>query len=377
MSAAEAITAYLEALQAQGRRPHTIRGYRGDLNGLLAVADGSMASIDDAVVAAYVAALAGLAPATRARRLAALRGFLTWATSSGLVTAPALAAAPGLATAPGLAAAPALATSPGLTTAPGLITADVPKDRLPADEQLARTGGPGPVTVRAGDVDAALRMIPIYADRDQLLFGLLARLGLRPGEALALQVTDVDTDEGILDVPGWGGRRRRVLIDDNELLTRIRNWLRVTGWTSGPLFRSPSGRGALRYQSVAERWSRYTAQAGVQLTLGDLRRAHSADLLAGGVPEWVVRDRLGQRTGELPGAGGPPDSADAAVRAWRTARATATAHATTGQMATGHPATGQMATGHAATGHATAPPGPAADRRPAQPPARAPRRDVG
>jgi integrase/recombinase XerD len=344
MSAAEAITAYLEALQAQGRRPHTIRGYRGDLNGLLAVAGGSMASIDDAVVAAYVASLAGLAPATRARRLAALRGFLTWATSSGLATAP------------------GLATARGLATAPGLATVDVPKDRLPVGEQLPLPGAPGPVTVRAGDVDAALRMIPIYADRDQLLFGVLARLGLRPGEALALQVEDVDTDEGILDVPGWGGRRRRVLIDDNELLTRIRNWLRVTGWTSGPLFRSPSGRGSLRYQSVAERWSRYTAQAGVQLTLGDLRRAHSADLLAGGVPEWVVRDRLGQRTGELPGAGGSPDNADAAVRAWRTARAATT---------------GQAPAGHAPAGQATTAPAPAADRRPAQPPARAPRRDVG
>jgi integrase/recombinase XerD len=356
MSVAEAITAYLEVLQSRGRGPHTIRGYRGDLNGLLAVAGASMASIDDDVVAAYVASLAELAPATRARRLAALRGFLTWATSSGLVTAPASA----------LGTAPALAASSGLTTV------DVPKDRLPAGEQPARTGGPGPVTVRAGDVDAAISMIPIYADRDQLLFGLLARLGLRPGEALALQVADVDTDEGTLDVPGWGGRRRRVLIDDNELLTRIRNWLRVTGWTSGPLFRSPRGRGALRYQSVAERWSRYTAQAGVQLTLGDLRRAHSADLLAGGVPEWVVRDRLGQRTGELPGAGGSPDSADAAVRAGRTARAAATAHAATGQTATGQTATGQTATGHATTA-----PAPPADRRPAQPPARAPRRDVG
>ena len=370
MLVAEAITAYLEALQARGRGPHTIRGYRGDLKGLLAVAGGSMASIDDAVVAAYVASLAGLAPATRARRLAALRGFLTWATSAGLVTAPALAAASRL------APAPALAASAGLTTAPGLATVDVPEDRLPASEQRPGPSSPGPVTVRAGDVDAALRMIPIFADRDQLLFGLLARLGLRPGEALALQVADVDTDEGILDVPGWGGRRRRVLIDDNELLTRIRNWLRVTGGTSGPLFRSPSGRGPLRYQSVAERWSRYTARAGVQLTLGDLRRAHSADLLAGGVPEWVVRDRLGQRTGELPGAGGSPDSADAAVRAWRTARTAATAHATTGrtatgQMATGHATTGQTATGQTTTGHATTAPGPA------QPPARAPRRDVG
>ncbi len=358
MLIAEAMTAYLEALQARGRGPHTIRGYRGDLHGLLAVAGGSMASIDDAVVAAYVALQAGLAPATRARRLAALRGFLTWATSSGLVTAPALAAAS------------------------GLVTVDVSKERFPAGEQLPGASSSGPVTVRAGDVDAALRMIPIYADRDQLLFGLLAQLGLRPGEALALQVEDVDTDEGVLDVPGWGGRRRRVLIDDNELLTRIRNWRQVTGWTSGPLFRSPSGRGSLRYQSVAERWSRYAAQAGVQLTLGDLRRAHSADLLAGGVPEWVVRDRLGQRTGELPGAGGSPDSADAAVRAWRTARAAttghaATGHAATGHAATGHAATGRATTGHASAGHATTAPTAAADRRPAQPPARAPRRDVG
>jgi len=41
-------------------------------------------------------------------------------------------------------------------------------------------------------VDALLDRIPLQASRDQLLFGLLANLGLRPGEALELRFEDFD-----------------------------------------------------------------------------------------------------------------------------------------------------------------------------------------
>jgi hypothetical protein len=83
--------------------------------------------------------------------------------------------------------------------------------------------------------------------------------------------------------------------------------LRVSGWPF-----------PLRYQSVAERWARYQASAGVTVRLGDLRRFHAAELLAGGVPEWVVRQRLGQLSGPLPVPAGT--DADDAIRAWRNRR---------------------------------------------------------
>ena len=71
----------------------------------------------------------------------------------------------------------------------------------------------------------------------------------------------------------------------------------------------------LRYQSIAERWARYQAAAGVKVRLGDLRRSHAAQLLTGGVPEWVVRQRLGQMHGPLPVPAGA--DADDAIRSWQ------------------------------------------------------------
>ncbi|HEY1569928.1 MAG TPA: tyrosine-type recombinase/integrase [Pseudonocardiaceae bacterium] len=267
MAWAELVDEYLGELRARGLSHHTLRGYRADLLRL---------SLDLPVDPADVRnALDGLAPATRARRASALRGWWTWARTAGQVTGE-------------------LDLEPGPRP---------PSDRARAPESTA--------------VRAVLDAIPRQADRDQLLFRLLATLGLRPGEALALRAEDVDTEAATLDVTGWGGRRRQVLIDDRTLNIRLHNWLWSTGIESGPLFRSPTGEGALRYQSVAQRWARYTTAAGVTLSLGDLRRAHSAELLAGGVPEWVVRDRIGQSTGDLPGA--RAGDAAAAITAWSAA----------------------------------------------------------
>jgi hypothetical protein len=72
---------------------------------------------------------------------------------------------------------------------------------------------------------------------------------------------------------------------------------------------------AARYQSMAGRWARYTAAVGVRVRLGDLRRFHAAELIAGGVPEWVVRERLGQPRGPLPVP--RQASADEEIRRWR------------------------------------------------------------
>jgi integrase len=267
MAWAEFVDEYVGESRARGLSRHTLRGYRADLIRLDVTLPPEPATLR--------AALDGLAPATRARRASALRGWWTWARTAGHVTGD-------------------LDLEPGPPP---------PSDRARAPE---------PATVRA-----VLDVIPRQADRDQLLFRLLAELGLRPGEALALRAEDVDTDAATLQVTGWGGRRRTVMVDDRTLNIRLRNWLWSTGIESGPLFRSPTGDGPLRYQSVAERWARYTAEAGVTLSLGDLRRAHSAELLAGGVPEWVVRDRIGQATGDLPGA--RPGDATAAITAWSAA----------------------------------------------------------
>ncbi|MDA8285694.1 MAG: tyrosine-type recombinase/integrase [Actinomycetota bacterium] len=228
-------------------------------------------------------ALAGapgeLAPATQARRRSAIRGFLDW-------VAEAEAAPHGLSALLG-----ATGREPGVPPATGSADQDA--------------------------VAAVLAAIPLQADRDQLLFGLMARAGLRPGEALALELGDFDEAAGVLRVRGWGGTARRVLVEDPQLGMRLVNWRRSAAGGSGPMFPSPAGVGPLRYASVLERWARYQHAAGVEVRLGDLRRAHAAALLAGGVPEWVVRARIGQPRGQLAGGGGDEAAAEQAMRDWR------------------------------------------------------------
>lgn len=275
MTWAEILEAYLAALAAEGRRPHTLRGYRGDLRGLIERLEHG--PVDAATLRDWRASLEGFAPATQARRVSAARGFLRWASARGAVV-------------------------------PGV------------DELTPPDARPSAVAPRAGSepwpaVEAALGAIPRQADLDQLLFKLLARAGLRPGEALALQIEDFDPAAGRVQVIGWGGVAREVLIDDPELRLRLTHWIRGTGRMSGPLFCAAHRTTPLRYQSLLARWQRYAEVSGARLRLGDLRTAHAAQLLAGGVPEWVVRERLGQPRGPLPMP--PPTRADDEIHAWR------------------------------------------------------------
>lgn len=276
----ERLNAYLEWLVAQGRRPHTVRGYRQDLRGLVAQAEGR--SIGEAELQRWLASLDELAPATRARRRSAAKGFLRWAADNG-------AAVTGLE-----------AVERSVSGAP----------RVAAPRRSPEWSA----------VEASLARIPRQADRDQLLFKLLALAGLRPGEALDLRIEDFDPVGGRLRVTGRGGVTRDVLIDDSELRLRLIHWIRATGRSSGPMFRGRGPGSSLRYESVRERWQRYATASGTQVSLSDLRTAHAARLLAGGVPEWVVRQRLGQPTGALPIP--TQIDADEAILAWQQSQRT-------------------------------------------------------
>jgi len=136
---------------------------------------------------------------------------------------------------------------------------------------------------------------------------------------LALQAEDFCSADAHLEVSGWGGLRRRVLIDDPRILARLIDWSRTMGGKTGPMFSRPGGSTPLRYQSVEERWRRYTTAADVSVSMSDLRRAHAAELIAGGVPDWVIRHRLGQKSRRR-WSESDAARADEAIRAWRSAR---------------------------------------------------------
>jgi integrase len=284
MKSNDLVERYLADLARRGRGPHTLRGYRSDLRTFVGQAV-DIESFDLHGLARYEESLGQLAPSSAARRLSAVRGFLRWAEAHGVgVGDDALEIA-----------------EPAASQARWL---------EPSREAAIPVMAPDPEAVRA-----ALRAVPLHADRDQLLFRLLAQVGLRPGEVLALRGDAFDEASGHLEVSGWGGSRRRVLLDETEVRLRLTHWIRATDPGNGPLFRGRGRASPLRYQSVAQRWTHYTATVGVRIRLGDLRRFHAAQLIAGGVPEWAVRERLGQPRGPLP----VPRQAtsDEEIRRWR------------------------------------------------------------
>jgi integrase len=168
-----------------------------------------------------------------------------------------------------------------------------------------------------------LRAIPKTRDRDRLLFGLLYTTGMRVGEALAIEVDDLDLsrDDEHVTVLGKGGRRRTVLLDDSTLVALLRRYLKARGYRHGALFRAEKNYvgGPLRYSSVHQLWAKYCAKAQVTATIHQLRHAHATELVNAGVSLETIRRRLGHANAQtvLRYADQRDTTTDAEIRAWR------------------------------------------------------------
>lgn len=254
----EAISLFLDDLRHAERSPHTLRAYATELRHLSACHAGPVATISVDTTRAALARRDGRSPASRARTMAALNSFLTWAVKHDV-----------------LAANPV-----------------VKLDRVEVPE-------PRPRGVKREQIDAVLKVIPRDHLRDQLLFRLLAETGLRISEALHLDVDDLDLtgDDEHLHVLGKGGQRRTVLLDDPKLVRLLRRYLKETQARHGPLFRPlKNGDGQpLRYQTIQARWAAYCAKAGVACSLHQLRHSHATALVQDGVSLATIRKRLGHK----------------------------------------------------------------------------------
>lgn len=264
------------------RSPATVRAYRADLrhfSGWLASHGGEMNAEH---VQTYFAAHVSWKPATVNRKQTTLDRFCGW-----------------------LVRRKVLSVSPMVNL------------------ERARVPPPHPRGLRREEVERVLAVIPAEQVRDVLLFRLLFETGLRIGEALSLHVEDLDLTRGDehVTVLGKGGRKRTVLLDDSKLVAQLRRYLKTLGYAHGALFQAQkNGRGgALRYQSVQERWQGYAATAKVKCSLHQLRHSHATELVNGGVSLATIRKRLGHqhiqttlRYAEVSDA-----TADHEVRAWR------------------------------------------------------------
>ena len=209
MSFADAIRTFDLHLRAERNlSPHTRRAYLADVREL-ARALGPRVDPESVGAADLRAFLAGLhrtrEPATRGRKLAALRTFFAWLVREGRCALDPTAGIPGPRQAPRL-----------------------PRP-LPVDECMALCD-----SVARGPADAE----DPRALRDRALLELLYGAGLRVGEVAQLDVRDVDLHRGDVRVLGKGGKERVVPLPA-AARQAIAAWLdlrRGPGLLAEPLF---------------------------------------------------------------------------------------------------------------------------------------------
>ena len=196
-----------------GRRPTTLRAYSKDLADFatylgVATASAAVASLvagtagrANAVALGYKAHLTdrGLAPATVARRLAALRSVVKLARTLGRVT----------------------------------WAIDIPSPRA---EAYRDTRGPGLEGWRALLAVAKARATTPKGKRDLALVRLMHDLGLRRGEVVALDLADLDLGARAVAVVGKGKSEKTHVTLNEPTAAALADWVAARGDWDGPLF---------------------------------------------------------------------------------------------------------------------------------------------
>jgi integrase/recombinase XerC/integrase/recombinase XerD len=228
------------------------------------------ADIDVRMLRRYAAGLAerGIAPATIARRLAALRGLFRTQIEAGART-------------------------------------DNPADLLSSPKRAQRL----PHVLKSTEVAALLESIPAATPlelRDRALFELAYACGLRAEELISLDVESLDFDAESVRVEGKGGKTRLVPVGEHarqaleRYLARARPLLRGTDGDPA-LFLSKSGR-RLSTSDVRRRlsgWARRAVARSPGLSRAHphaLRHSFATHLLDGGADLRAIQELLGHAT---------------------------------------------------------------------------------
>jgi integrase/recombinase XerD len=154
----------------------------------------------------------------------------------------------------------------------------------------ARLDPPLPVSLTEREERQFLHALDVEAResdigrRDQTLFTLLLRSGMRLSAALATDVEDFDLRTGAVVTRGKHAHVQRVFLP-RDVVHLLRAHLKRTGITSGPVFLGRGGR--LSARQVQFRFHRYIDLAGIDrpVTVHSLRHSFAT--------------RLRQRTGDL------------------------------------------------------------------------------
>lgn len=263
----ELVAKYLDDQEVLGRSPATVANYRSDLRQLDKFTQGApIQRITGEVLRQFMLTQKKKAPATRARRQAAINSFFTWCVRFDHIDA-----------------------NPAAKLVP-----------VQREQAIPRP-------MRAKDVEKVLAAIPAVNVRDKLLFTMLAETGMRVGEALGIYVEDVDltVDSELIRIrKPKGHRERNVVLDDAPRTRRLlKRFLWLCRGKHGPLFRGDSrkrnraeGDGPLTYRAARHAWDKYCRHAKVKGTIHQLRHLVGTTLVNDGLPHEAVRRRLGHKT---------------------------------------------------------------------------------
>lgn len=239
--------------------PHTLRGYRSDLDQFRRyLADTGVDRLEDVdarVVRGWLARLhaRGLDPGSVARKLAAVRSWFRFLVRRGQ-----------------------LPRSPA---------ADIRGPRLP--RKL--------VSFLPVDETAALLDDPALRARDAAILELLYATGLRVSELAGLDVDDVDRVQRTVRVLGKG-RRERMVPFGARAARALDAYLGLRGGAEGPLFLSGRGR-RLGVRSLHDIVRRHARRAGISRRVSPhtLRHTFATHLLDAGADLRLIQDLLGHR----------------------------------------------------------------------------------
>ncbi len=269
------ISRYLEHLRDErGLSPHTSRAYRGDLARFLDFlatdflardpVDVRPEDADALAVRSFLAHLSrqGVGRRTQARALSSVRGLLRFACREGVIDENPAAAV-----------------------------------RTPKQpRKLPRHLRPGEVE---NLIEAAAGAEPLEL-RDRAILELLYATGLRVGELVSLDWTDLDLEGRFLRVMGKGGKERMVPFG-GLAAEALRSWREVWAGVRGPETedREPvflnHGGGRLTDRSIRRILDRYARDAGVAAGVHPhtLRHTFATHLLEGGADLRSIQELLG------------------------------------------------------------------------------------
>lgn len=253
---------WLDAMRAErGFSSHSLRAYEGDLGALVGFLEIRGRTLRQATLRDLRAWLAGgrradgnpWSAATLSRRVAALRSFYSWLVREGVLEA---------------------------SPAERLSSPKVPR-KVPSFLDVPEAAS----VVEEPAQEGALGL------RNRALLELLYGAGLRVGEAVGLDVTDLDLAERMVRVRGKGNKERVVPFGP-PAASALAAWM-ATGVRQGALFRNRDG-GRLSARAAWQIVRDAGAKNGVPgLHPHVLRHTCATHLLSGGADLRAIQEQLG------------------------------------------------------------------------------------